>query len=479
MALSEHRPKVFISHSWMDKRLAVEIRDGIKDFANVWIDFENMNPGGLIDEGIEKELKMMDFILLIWTRNVIENKNVQNEIKWAKNFQIPIIQCYFEFDEKGEIIPKHEKKTEESFGVDFNNILGIEFRKLHHGLIRLINTFQNVTFSRLPEEIKQEFSAKFHTIKTIEQLNTYLVNYRNIKNTKDDRKFWINKIIAILGDLIDSGEDNELIKENLFSFYELENSDPEGFNMIKSWLDRYFDQPHPTAQRYQYLIPLSVIHPFQNPVLESLRKNFLGMLQKETTSSTSYQLLTNNFPHLTQNQIIESIQVIINISGDGINLLNQAYILAQQAGLSNEFNPILNYVLEYFFEVEDIRSDNIGPLGWVDDSYLCFSSLQQINHVYYSLFQKWLINVDLNPCVHYLIQSLNQNELYQLDNLLKAKFSSINWNNLLIRMGGYAMYNLVFGQNFVNQNYGGSSWGGSWEDQMAERAARLGISINF
>jgi hypothetical protein len=200
------------------------------------------------------------------------------------------------------------------------------------------------------------------------------------------------------------------------------------------------------------------------------------MVQEEGDKATSFNFLNKKFPAASEDLIRDSIQGIINVTGDGINLLNQAFIFSFQAGLTKEFDPILHYIIDYFYHVDDIRSDDLGPWGWVDDSYLCFSSLQQINQVYYSMYQQWLFQVDFNPYLQYLIQSLDREELLQLDNLLQTKFRSIDWNSLLMKFAGISISNMLFGNHQVENT---QSWGNAWEDEMNQRAARLGISVSF
>ncbi len=85
MPLSEFLPKVLISHSWKDKRETMIIADGLRELncANVWIDFENMNPGVDINAELNKRIKESDFLILVWTDNALKSEHVHQEIKWA------------------------------------------------------------------------------------------------------------------------------------------------------------------------------------------------------------------------------------------------------------------------------------------------------------------------------------------------------------------------------------------------------------
>ncbi|MCL6257462.1 hypothetical protein M3O96_00060 [Aquiflexum sp. TKW24L] len=228
---------------------------------------------------------------------------------------------------------------------------------------------------------------------------------------------------------------------------------------------------------HQFQIPYSVQEKFPDKVLNKLRQNFISMIENENIQRTSYVLVSAY--NLNHNQKIELIQLMLNMTADGIYLLNQSYAQAEQANLSNEFNPILNYLTDYFFEVEDFRTDNFGPIGWIDDSYLCFSGLQQINQIYASIYGKKLIEIELNPYIIFMRGLLSQDELLELDKVLLEKFASIDWKNILLKMAGVSFVNMIFGNNRGNQSSGGNSDGKSWERQMFESASKLGIPINF
>lgn len=483
MPNSEHLPKVLISHSWKDKKETMTIADGLRELncAQVWIDFENMKAGVDINEELYTQIQSSDFLILVWTPNSMNSENVHQEIKWALKFDIPIIPCYFHFEENGEISSKLHKNLLEITG---KNLLWVEFRNHNNGIMELYSSLYTVESKRLPKEVSDQFSEKHRILKRMEGYNKYLINYRNIKDRDADRKSWITRIMKEIDTLENSGLSKELIAKFMNGLKNLENSDPEAYQVLKPQLDKYFSKNKPPAHQpktsYQYQNPSSVLNPFHLSALESLRTNFLAMLEKENARATSFEYLGNSLPLLTPDQKAGTIQGIINVSADGLFLLDQAYIMAQESGLSAEFSPILDYVTHYYFEVEDLRSDESGFLGWVDDTYLCFSSLQKINHFYYSIFQQFLIDTDLNPYLQFLMQLLNQNEIHQLDSRVNNRFSSIDWHTLLIKLTGFTINNLNFGYQQVNQPASqGSFWGGTWEDEMAERAARLGISWNY
>lgn len=232
--IAAHLPKVFVSHSWRDKRLAMEITDGLRSLncAHVWMDFENMIAGKSIDESLKQELAKMDYMILIWTSNSAFNENVANEMIWAKQLQIPIIPCYFEFDEKGSPFPEQTGAIQ--------GILGIEFRKMNQGLVTLFHTLQHHTKKTLPTEIKEDLSNQMTLLKKMEALNGYLVNYRNIKNTGDDRKFWISKVMDALESLKDAGGNEILIHQFMTSLGSLQTTDPEAYDAVKPRLESYF-----------------------------------------------------------------------------------------------------------------------------------------------------------------------------------------------------------------------------------------------
>ena len=471
MSLSQYLPKVLISHSWYDKNEAMVIVDGLRELecAHIWIDFEHMDAGMDIDLEIRTQIQNSDFMVLVWTEKALTSPNVLNEILWAKEMGKTIIPCVFHFGSNGEASATLGDKLRELLG---SNKLWVEFRKKDQAVIELYSAINTVFMKNLPPEIADKFQEKNQAIKRMQGYNKYLVNYRNVKHQEADRESSVLRLMSEVEKLIELGADQKLIREFMMQIRQIEFSDPEAYRAVKPRLDQYLAR----TSQHRYEIPVSVLGAFQNPDLENLRRIFLEMVQEEGDKATSFNFLNKKFPAASEDLIRDSIQGIINVTGDGINLLNQAFIFSFQAGLTKEFDPILHYIIDYFYHVDDIRSDDLGPWGWVDDSYLCFSSLQQINQVYYSMYQQWLFQVDFNPYLQYLIQSLDREELLQLDNLLQTKFRSIDWNSLLMKFAGISISNMLFGNHQVEQN---QSWGNSWEDEMNQRAARLGLSVSF
>ncbi len=480
MPLSELLPKVLISHSWKDKRETMIIADGLRELncAHVWIDFENMNPGVDIDTELRNKIKKSDFLILVWTDNVLKSENVQQEIKWAVEYGVSVIPCYFQFDEQGDTSKALGEQLREITG---KNLLWIEFRNHQTGIMELYSSLQAFENKRLTKEVKDSFAEKNEILRRMQGYNKYLINYRNVRDKGADRSSWINRIMNEVEVLKNSGN-KELTDQFISGLYNLEKSDPEAFRVLKPKLDAYFSKKDNNTGEglFNYSIPASVQQPFQYSGLENLRMNFHRTIEKEYTVAASISYLREKHTHLTDIDKTELIQNIINVTADGLNLLNQACVFAQQEGLLQHFLPVLDYVTSYYFETDDIRDDSLGLVGWVDDSYLCFSALQQINHIYYTKFGVLLINMDLNPYLQFLLQNMEREEIISLDQILTERISSIDWNAILTHLAGISMSNLA-GANQPINNAGRqrSSWGGAWEDEMAERAARLGISWNY
>lgn len=183
----DYLPKVLISHSWKDKKETMIIADGLREIncAQVWIDFENMRAGVDINEELYEQIQNSDFLVLVWTENSMSSKNVHQEIKWAMEFEIPIIPCYFHFGENGEISSQLRKNL---VGITGKNLLWVEFRNPNNGIMELYSSLYAVGSKRLPKEVADQFSEKHRLLKRMEGYNKYLINYRNIKDRDADRK---------------------------------------------------------------------------------------------------------------------------------------------------------------------------------------------------------------------------------------------------------------------------------------------------
>jgi uncharacterized membrane protein YkvA (DUF1232 family) len=475
MELTDFLPKVFVSHSWKDKITAQQLTDGLRDLnvATVWLDFENLKGGDVIDEVLEREIRQMDYLLLVWTQHSAHNQNVANELAWARRHGVKIIPCFFEFEpESGSIVPPP--------AAEVGALLGIEFRKMHVGLVALSQIFQKFTNERLPDAVRADSELENASLKAIGEFNSYLVNYRNVRNTTADRVFWVEKICDSLDVLRQSPQHAELVQQFLTYSTSLRDTDPAAFAVI----ERRFLQPAataaPTASEVSLLTYNSAfLAAFDLPALDALRLRYLAMIHAENSSHQTVQALAEALPDHDAAQKQALVQQLVEVVGAAIAYLNYAYLRAVQAEKTEAFQPILDFSLEYYADENDLQPDHIGVLGWIDDTYLAFSSLLKINELYIQNHNMSLIDDDLQPYVDYCRSALSAEIAQQLDERRDAKFSSVDWNTLLLGLAGLALggllLNALFGGGGSSASQSSSSGGGHRyiEDSMAETMAHL------
>jgi len=89
--------KIFFSHTWADKvganlKILVNALKDSKDH-NIWIDRYEMDVSEHIEASVEAAIKSSDVIIVAWSKNASRNKNVEFELKSARNFKKPIVPC--------------------------------------------------------------------------------------------------------------------------------------------------------------------------------------------------------------------------------------------------------------------------------------------------------------------------------------------------------------------------------------------------
>jgi uncharacterized membrane protein YkvA (DUF1232 family) len=483
MALEPYLPNVFVSHSWKDKIIAQQVTDMLRELnvATVWLDFENLRGGDVIDEALQRELAKMDYMLLVWTSNSAENKNVANEFRWAKQLGVKIIPCFFEFDPAGNISPAPNAEVAA--------ILGIEFRKMPQGIVALSQIFQRFTHERLPEEVQSASNLVHPAMKAMGEINGFLVNYRNVRNTSEDRGYWINKICDSLAIMKADPEHASIATMFIEQCATLRDTDPEAYKVIENRFLKPAQQAAPPVSAFRLEYAEALNSECGHAGLNQVRREFVSMIHQENTASATINGLEEHVPDLQQRR--ELTQQLAHVVGNSIIYLNYAHLRARQLEKEDGFKPIMDFVVQYFADENDLQPDSIGLLGWIDDAYLCYASLLKINALYQKEFQTALIEDDLQPYADYCRSALSPDIAQQLDQRLETQMQSMDWNTILLGLAGLALggllLNALFGggggsgytQSAPSSTSSSSSGHNDYyiEDRMARTAAELGISM--
>ena len=176
---------------------------------------------------------------------------------------------------------------------------------------------------------------------------------------------------------------------------------------------------------------------------------------------------------LDDDAINQYATIVTKYIEDTVNLLDACANASHQAGVAPQVMPLLEFVGQYFLNVQDYIPDNYGLYGLLDDAYVAKNLLVQISAVFqqYTGYPLLLITLDDdNAIVRTLIGEPLASTLDQeVTNTLQTAFVQQQVSQL-------------YGQDTLNvgsQTGGPGSWGGCIEDEIARVGAECGISINY
>ena len=175
--------KVFISHSWKNKTYAQQIADELKAAGlEIWVDASNLLPGQHIQQSIDKVLKDIDVIVLIWTKEASKSDGVASEIYTCSSLKKLIIPCKID-------------KTPLDVHPYLSQIKGINFQDFNDGLGRLKMVLLNYMARDFDIQNNESIKLMNEFMGTLETAS-HLVNKEDIKNkgSKKEKDYWIKKV---------------------------------------------------------------------------------------------------------------------------------------------------------------------------------------------------------------------------------------------------------------------------------------------
>jgi len=99
-------------------------------------------------------------------------------------------------------------------------------------------------------------------------------------------------------------------------------------------------------------------------------------------------------------------------------LLTVAWTSAKNVGLENEMTSILQMVVSYWIEDDDVIPDNIGVFGLLDDAYCSLSSMQAVSNLYRMQTGKHLFPDDLTAVNEVMRKIIGEPYTTELDELV-------------------------------------------------------------
>ena len=169
--------KVFISHSWKDKKIADQLTQILSSMVDVWLDIQNLRPGDSITPSIDSALAEMDLVIVLWSENSAKSDGVAAEITAALRLKKIMIPCRLD---EAELDPR------------IREVLAIEMRNSEEGYDRLLCTILPL----FAKEIDMDLSDGLKRVKDLDGVFNYLQDYRNQNGIKgNDTGYWIERVI--------------------------------------------------------------------------------------------------------------------------------------------------------------------------------------------------------------------------------------------------------------------------------------------
>lgn len=110
-----------------------------------------------------------------------------------------------------------------------------------------------------------------------------------------------------------------------------------------------------------------------------------------------------------------SAQFVLDYIGQVPYILKVAWTAAQEVGLEQPMQLILDAVTSYWERDDDVIPDSIGVIGLIDDAYCSLGSLQMVSDHFRMLTGKHLFPEDLGPANQSVRQLLGQPYAADLD----------------------------------------------------------------
>lgn len=107
-------------------------------------------------------------------------------------------------------------------------------------------------------------------------------------------------------------------------------------------------------------------------------------------------------------------------------LLTVAWTSAKTVGLEREFESILEMVVAYWIEGDDIIPDSMGIVGVLDDAYCSLLSMQTMSDYYQLQTGKYLFPDDLTAANEVMRKIIGEPYASKLDSIVSSAMLSAN-----------------------------------------------------
>lgn len=366
--------KVFISHSWKNKKAAQQVADELKAAGiELWMDASQLLPGQPIQETIDKVLNEVQAVILLWSKDASSSDGVAAEIYTSSRLKKLIIPCLLD----DTTLDSHPY---------LQQIKGIRFDDFPGGVGRLKMTLFNYMARDFDMQDMDMVRSMNEFMGSLETAN-HLIHTENIKEkgSAEDKDYWINSIQKTEATAFDKMKEAELIGKECTAFLNQKMEEIQKNLNNKNEMERilaemkaykYADRPDMkkiTAQVEK------IYESFGNAETDDAISRYKKEMQQKLVDSKSQ--LKNNFGVLADflfAAAYDNMQYFFLSSADQLQHLLQ---LSRQQGVHPVVTDCANELLQYIRTPGGVIDNNqYGILGYSDDAYFIHSlvsALQQ------------------------------------------------------------------------------------------------------
>lgn len=412
--------KVFISHSWKNKTQAQQIADELKAAGlEIWVDASNLLPGQQIQKSIDKVLKDIDVIILVWTKEASKSDGVASEIFTCSSLNKLIIPCKID-------------KTPLDIHPYLSQIKGISFHDFNDGIGRLKMVLLNYMAQDFDIQNSESFKLMNEFMGTLETAS-HLVNKEDIKNkgSKKDKDYWIKKIESTHDASFDKLKAEETSGKEMMSFLNEKMSQLQTGLNNKKIVGEILEEmkAHKYAGRPDMKKFITQVHAiyksFENSDTVDLLSGFRNEIEKKLKSSRDQ--LKSSLGLLGEMLFAEAFENTRYFFLSSVDNLQRLLQLKNHQSIHPSVTDCAEELLKYTKAPGGvIDNTQYGILGYSDDAYF-------IHNIVSALQQEGLINtadwnidwIKINAGAEFVFNLVGNHIKNMLDQNIEAYFRQL------------------------------------------------------
>ena len=490
---------MFISHSWQDKTIADKLAADLEGVGTVWLDSQQTKPGVDIGASVNTGLDDCDITIVLWSNNAAASAWVEKEAAYA-------------IDNNKHVIPILLDAT--PLTGSLTGLLGIpaddwreDYAKCFMRLNLAIAKHQSETLAASGIDLNAD--QLFARFDDVDGVVNYISDYREQKNVSGDAGHWIDRILTATNAAQSKGKAYmDKLQEGVAYSQSLTNrigealQNPAELRAIRDEIAANQDRSPIMGKMLTMVDQMLGTFPAESshekaaaPAESGPGRRIRGQVRAAIETEERTQQLAVHLAQVfgqkgvavTPQTLDEARGLVINYIQHVPDLLDELASTAEAQGLKDQVDPLLDGVTAYFEDPDDLVADSFGLIGLVDDAYLAYSALRQINQLAMHECGQELVADNLegvNQVIELLlgpelVSQLQQRAISELD----LQDDSNPWWNVgkavlggLVAYGAYRMISNAAEQQMANTQPASSSWGNTFEDQVSQFMAESGYS---